>query len=32
MRLVKVTKLDDALQDVQRWVKDPKTSLPKCTR
>jgi PDZ domain-containing protein len=32
MRLVKVTKLDDALQDVQSWVKDPKTSLPRCTK
>jgi Lon-like protease len=32
MRLVKVTKLDDAVKDVQSWVKDPKTSLPRCTR
>jgi len=32
MRLVRVTKLDDAIKDVQSWVKDPKTSLPRCTR
>lgn len=31
MRLVKVTNLDDAVKDVQAWVKDPKASLPRCT-
>jgi PDZ domain-containing protein len=32
MRLVKVTSLDAAVKDVKRWVKDPKASLPRCTR
>ena len=32
MRLVKATTLDRAIKDVQAWVKDPKTELPRCTR
>ena len=32
MRLVRVEKLSDALDDVKRWVKDPDTKLPRCTR
>ncbi len=32
MRLVKVTKLEDAVSDVQAWVKNPEANLPKCTR
>src|SRR3954449_10478481 len=32
MRLVKVTSFDDAVKDVQTWVKDPKAPLPRCTR
>jgi PDZ domain-containing protein len=32
MRLVKVTKLSDALRDVKAWVKDPATKLPRCTK
>ena len=32
MRLVKVTTLDDAIEDVQKWVKDPDAQLPRCTR
>ena len=31
MRLVKVTTLDDAIEDVQAWVKDPDATLPRCT-
>ncbi len=31
MRLVKVTTLDDAIEDVQAWVKNPDTKLPRCT-
>ena len=32
MRLVKVTTLDDAIGDVQAWVKNPDATLPRCTR
>ena len=32
MRLVKVTDLDDAIDDVKGWVKNPEASLPRCTR
>ena len=32
MRLVKVTNLDEAIADVQAWVKDPNTELTRCTR
>jgi Lon-like protease len=32
MRLVKVTNLADAVEDVQSWVKDKDASLPRCTR
>jgi PDZ domain-containing protein len=32
MRLVKVDRLDDALQDVHSWVKDPNTELTRCTK
>ncbi|MBV9830799.1 MAG: signaling protein, partial [Marmoricola sp.] len=32
MRLVKVTKLSDALDDVHRWAKDHNAPLPRCTR
>lgn len=31
MRLVKVTTLDDAVADVEAWVKDPDADLPRCT-
>lgn len=31
MRLVKVTRLADALRDVRAWVQDPDTTLPRCT-
>ncbi len=31
MRLVKVTTLDDAVADVEAWVKDPDAKLPRCT-
>jgi PDZ domain-containing protein len=32
MRLVKVRTLDEALEDVQSWVKDPDAKLARCTR
>ena len=32
MRLVKVENLDEAIADVQAWVKDPNTELTRCTR
>ena len=32
MRLVKVTTLDEAIADVQAWVKDPDAKLARCTR
>jgi PDZ domain-containing protein len=32
MRLVKVTKLTDAIDDVKAWVKNPKADLPRCTK
>jgi PDZ domain-containing protein len=32
MRLVRVTTLSDAVEDVQSWVKSPDVKLPKCTR
>ena len=32
MRLVKVTRLADAIDDVKSWVKDPKADLPRCTK
>jgi PDZ domain-containing protein len=32
MRLVKVTTLDEAIEDVQAWVKDPDAKLARCTR
>jgi PDZ domain-containing protein len=32
MRLVKVTKLADAIDDVKAWVKNPDTALPRCTK
>ena len=31
MRLVKVKTLDDAVEDVKAWVKDPDADLPRCT-
>jgi len=30
MRLVKVNSLDEAIDDVKAWVKDPDTELPRC--
>ena len=32
MRLVRVEKFSDALEDVQSWVEDPGATLPRCTR
>lgn len=32
MRLVKVTNLQEAIGDVQAWVKDPDAKLARCTR
>ena len=32
MRLVKVSTLDDAIKDVQAWVRDPHAKLARCTR
>ena len=32
MRLVKVTTLDKAIEDVQAWVKDPDAKMTRCTR
>ena len=32
MRLVKVTTLEDALDDVKAWVKDPDAQMARCTR
>jgi PDZ domain-containing protein len=32
MRLVKVTKLADAIKDVETWRDNPKADLPRCTR
>jgi PDZ domain-containing protein len=32
MRLVKVTTLDEAIADVEAWVKDPDAKLASCTR
>jgi PDZ domain-containing protein len=32
LRLVKVTKLDDAISDVKAWVKDPDAKMARCTR
>jgi PDZ domain-containing protein len=31
MRLVKVTKLADAIKDVETWRDDPHAELPRCT-
>jgi PDZ domain-containing protein len=32
MRLVKVSTLSEAIEDVKAWAKDPGASLPRCTR
>ena len=32
MRLVKVTTIEQALDEVQAWVKDPDAKLARCTR
>jgi PDZ domain-containing protein len=32
MRLVKVTTLEEAIDDVEAWVKDPDAKLARCTR
>jgi PDZ domain-containing protein len=32
MRLVKVSTLEGAIEDVQAWAKDPDADLPRCTR
>jgi len=32
MRLVKVTTLEEALEDVKAWVKDPDAKMARCTR
>ena len=32
MRLVKVTSLDEAIEDVQAWVKDPDAKMARCSK
>lgn len=32
MRVVRVSDLDDAIDDIEAWAKDPGADLPRCTR